>query len=195
MRRGETRGPALTLAPAEGEDQDAREDTCACRAGPEASSPGVPQSPQLRPSPLRTRLRLAAASRPAAQPPSRAKPVSIPYLVPQAGRTLPAARPPRPIPTPASPHASLESTHGDPGPRAAAAEGTSGPGRPAGAERQAKGRGPRRAGEVAHHTPQRAVSGTPGRSAHAQAKTPRSGVLFRPTAVRAVPGRVPTPGC
>lgn len=36
---------------------------------------------------------------------------------------------------------------GDPGPRAAAAEGTSGPGRPAGAELQAKGRGPGRAGE------------------------------------------------
>lgn len=137
--------------------------------------------------------KLSAAHR--RQPPSRAKPVSNPDLVPQAGRTLPAARPPRPIPAPASPHASLESTHGDPGPRAAAAEGTSGPGRPAGAERQTKGRGPRRAGEVAHHTPQRAVLGTLGHSAHARAKTLRSGVLFRPTPVRAVPGRVPAPGC
>lgn len=64
-------------------------------------------------------------------------------------RTLSAARPPRPVPPAAAPQAGLASTHGDPGPRAAAAEGTSGPGRPAGAELQAKGRGPGRAGEVA----------------------------------------------
>lgn len=63
--------------------------------------------------------------------------------------TLPAARPPRPVPVAAASQAGLVSTHGDPGPRAAAAEGTSGPGRPAGAERQAKGRGPGRADEVA----------------------------------------------
>lgn len=64
-------------------------------------------------------------------------------------RTLSAARPPRRVPVAAAPQAGLASTHGDPGPRAAAAEETSGPGRPAGAERQAKGREPGRAGEVA----------------------------------------------
>ena len=56
---------------------------------------------------------------------------------------------PRPVPVAAASQAGLVNTHGDPGPRAAAAEGTSDPGRPAGAERQAKGRGPGRADEVA----------------------------------------------
>lgn len=182
MRRGDTRGPAVTQAPAEEEDQDASEDTCACRAVPEASSPGVPQGPQLRPSRLRSRLPLIAASRPTERSPS----ASLTRSLRQGGPCPPPARPPappRPIPAPASPLASLESTHGDPGPRAAAAEGTSGPGRPAGAERQAEGRGPRREGEVAHPTPQRAVSGTLGHSTHARTKSLRSGVLFRPTAV------------
>lgn len=145
-----------------------------------------PQGPPLRPSRLRSRLRLTGASRPA----ERSLSASLTWSLRQGGSCQPPGRP-----APSSPNASLQSTHGDPGPRAAAAEGTSGPGRPAGAERQAKGRGPRRVGEVAHHTPQRAVPGTLGHSAHAQAKTSRSGVLFRPTAVRAAPGRVPAPGC
>lgn len=165
------------------------EDTCACRTGPEASSPGVPRRPPAPAFPVKK----PSAAHPR-QPPSRAKPVIAPHSVPQAGWTLPAARPPRPIPLRPPPHASLQSTHGDPGPRAAAAEGTSGPGRPAGAERQAKGRGSRRAGEVA--LPRLSV---PFRARWATLHMLGRGHCghvsrLRPTAVQAEPGRVPARG-
>lgn len=164
------------------------EDTRACRTGPEASSPGVPCRP---PAPAFPVKKPSAAHR--RQPPSRAKPVIAPHSVPQAGRTPPAHPAPSRFGLPR--HASLQSTHGDPGPRAAAAEGTSGPGRPAGAERQAKGRGPRRAGEVA--LPRLSV---PSRARWATLRTLGRGHCghvsrLRPTAVQAEPGRVPAPGC
>lgn len=145
-----------------------------CRAGPEASSPAISRRP---PAPAFPVKKPSAAHR--HQPPDRAKPVIAPHLwsCRQGGPRPPPAAPPHPAP--ASPHTSLQRTHGDPGPRAAAAEGTSGPGRPAGAERQAKGRGPRRAGEVAHPTPQRAVSGTLRYSTHAPERTLLSRVLLR----------------
>lgn len=150
-----------------------------------------PVGPQPRPSPLRSRLRLTPASRPAER--SLSSPLT--RSLRQGGPRPPPARPPRPIPLRPPPHASLRSTHGDPGPRAAAAEGTSGPGRPAGAERQAKGRGPRRAGEVA--LPRLSV---PSRARWATLHMLGRGHCghvsrLRPTAVQAEPGRVPAREC
>lgn len=166
------------------------EGTRACRTGPEASSPGVPVGPQPWPSPLRSRLRLTAASRPAER--SLSSPLT--RSLRQGGPRPPPGRP-APSRSGLPRHASLQSTHGDPGPRAAAAEGTSGPGRPAGAERQAKGRGPRRAGEVA--LPRLSV---PSRARWATLRMLGRGHCghvsrLRPTAVQAEPGRVPAPGC
>lgn len=105
-----------------------------------------PVGPQPRPSPLRSRLRLTAASRPGERSLS-----SRPSLGPSS-RADPARRPASPPhPAQTSPPASRQSTHGDPGPRAAAAEGTSGPGRPAGAERQ-RPRGGDRGGRARSRT-------------------------------------------
>lgn len=100
VRRGDTRGSALTQANAEGEDGDARADTCACmagqgRAGPEASSPGVPQGPQLRPSRLSC-LRLTAASHPA----ERSLSAPFTWSLRQGG---PCQPPGRPAPSPRQP--------------------------------------------------------------------------------------------
>lgn len=92
MRRGDTRGPALTQAPAEEEDRG----HLRMQAGPEASSPGVPQGPQLRPSRLRSRLRLTAASRPTGRSPS----ASLTRFLRQGG---PCPPPGRPAPSPRQP--------------------------------------------------------------------------------------------
>lgn len=109
-------------------------------------------------------------------------------------RTLSAARPPRPAPVAAAPQAGLASTHGDPGPRAAAAEGTSGPGRPAGAERQAKGRGPGRAGEVARPNASSFRHGG-AEPLCARSRGGNRGHVARsePTAKRPTSGRAPAP--
>lgn len=89
--------------------------------------------------------------------PAEGSPAEPPGASPSLPLPRPARRAPHPSRVPAAPplpveaasQVGLASTHGDPGPRAAATEGTSGPGRPAGAERQSEGRGPGRAGEVA----------------------------------------------
>lgn len=89
--------------------------------------------------------------------PAEGSPSEPPGASPSLPLPRPARRAPHPSRVPAAPplpveaasQVGLASTHGDPGPRAAATEGTSGPGRPAGAERQSEGRGPGRAGEVA----------------------------------------------
>lgn len=96
-----------------------------------------PVGPQLRPSWLRSHLRLTAASRLAKQSLS----ASLCWSLRQGGSRPPRPAPPRPVPAPASPHSSQESTHGDPGPRAAAAEGDERPGTPRGGGAAGQGAG------------------------------------------------------
>lgn len=161
-----------------------------------AALPGQARRPPGRLRPLRdpgascSRGRsvpgLGPAARPGAKPvgPRRApEPRPSPSLRPHqpAGgpRTLHASRPPPP--RGAAAPVGLASTHGDPGPRAAAAEGTSGPGRPAGAERQSEGRGP--GGGRGRASPR---PGGPSR-AHAHTAIPRPRGRSGPTAARPAP--------